>query len=219
MNKIRRSGRSKSKGGAWYFLLVGVALTVGIALIGPVMAMWNDGLTIWEKVSTGTLTGDVLFTKVFAEDNTLPPGEGWGTISTTIDYEDGKKDHKITIDIDRVKNKTNWVLNSKIENQGTIPVRFLPPTVTADAALDVAYDLPNKVIEPGKKGLDPGDAVEGQIRIDLKTDVPGIYTFQIDVNCIQWNAYNNDPHWWNDTLHIYGTVVVEAPPENLPQAP
>lgn len=216
MNKIRRFCRSKSKGGARYFLLVGVALTVGIGLIGPVMAMWDDGLAIWEQVSTGTMTGDVLFTKVYAEDNTLPHGEGWGTISTTIDYEDGKQDHKITVDIDRVNNKTNWVLNSKIENQGTIPVRFLPPTVTADPALDVAYDLPNKVIEPGKKGLDPGEAVEGQIRIDLKTDLPGIYTFQIDVPCIQWNAYNNDPDWWNDTLHIYGTVVVEAPPESLP---
>lgn len=200
-------------------MLVGVALTIGIGLIGPAMAMWNDGLSIWEKVTTGNLTGNVLFTKVYAEDNTLPHGEGWGTISARIDDEDGKIDHKITIDIDRVKNKSNWVLNSKIENQGTIPVRFLPPTVIADEALDVEYDLPNKVIEPGKKGLEPDDAVEGQIRIGLKTDAPGTYTFQIEVKCIQWNAYNQDPGWWNDTLHIYGTVVVEAPPEELPQAP
>lgn len=183
------------------------------------MAMWNDGLSIWENITTGNLTGDLLFTKVYAEDNTLPHGEGWGTISTTIDDEDGKADHKITIDIDRVKNKTNWVCNSKIENQGTIPVRFLPPTVTADNALYVAYDLPNKVIDPGQKGLDPGDSVEGQIRIRLKTDIPGTYPFQIEVKCIQWNAFNDDLNWWNDTLHIYGTVVVEAPPEDLPQAP
>lgn len=190
----------------------------GIGLIGPVMAMWSDGLIIEEIVNTGTLTGDVLFTKVYAEDKTLPPGAGWGTISTSIDYEDGKKDHQITIAIDGVKNKKNWVLNSKIENQGTIPVRFLPPTVMADNALEVAYDLPNKVIEPGKKGLDPGEAVEGQIRIKLKNNVPGIHSFQIEVKCIQWNAYNNDPDWWNDTLHIYGTVVVEAPPQE-PKVP
>ncbi|NLK51713.1 MAG: hypothetical protein GX295_04605 [Syntrophomonadaceae bacterium] len=198
-------------------MLLGVALTVGIGLIGPAMAMWSDAIFIWEKVTTGNLTGNVLFTKVYAEDNTLPHGEGWGTISTRIDYEDGKKDHKITIDIDREKNKTNWVLNSKIENQGSIPVRFLLPTVMADNVLDVEYDLPNKVIDPGKKGLDPGDAVEGQIRIKLNNDVPGTYQFQIEVKCIQWNAYNDDPWWWKDTLHIYGTVVVEEPPE-LPEA-
>jgi hypothetical protein len=209
VSKIKRSGRIKSQGSAWYLLLVGVALVTGISLIGPAMALWYDGLTIWEQVNTGKLTGEVLFTKVFAEDKTLPPGEGWGAISTQIEDEDGKEDHQIIIDIDRENNKRNWTLNSKIENRGSIPVRFLEPVVTADEALEVAYDLPSKVTEPGKKGLDPEEAVEGQIRIDLKTDVPGTYTFQIDVKCIQWNAYNEDPDWWNDILHIYGTVVVE----------
>lgn len=199
-------------------MLVGVALA-GIGLIGPAMALWPDGLSVWEEVNTGGLTGDVLFTKVYAEGKTLPRGEGWGTISCAIDFEDGKEDHKITVAIDREKNKTNWVLNSKIKNRGTVPVRFLPPTVIADDALEVSYDLPNKVIKPGMKGLDPGKSVEGQIRIRQKTDVPGTYTFRIEIKCIQWNAYNEDPDWWNDTLHIYGTIVVEEPPEELPQAP
>jgi len=190
-----------------------VAVAVGISLIGPAMALWNDELIIWENINTGYLTGNVLFSKVYAEDQTLPPGEGWGTISTRIENEDGKKDHRITIDIVRGKNKTNWVLNSKIENQGSIPVRFLPPTVMADDLLYVEYDLPNKVIDPGKKGLDPGDSVEGQIRIKLNNDVSGTYPFQIEVKCIQWNAYNNDLGWWTDTLHINGTVVV-LPPED-----
>jgi len=75
------------------------------------------------------------------------------------------------------------------------------------------YQLPDQVIEPGKKGLDPGDAVEGQIRIDLLTAEAGIYNFQIEVKCIQWNAFNDNLGWWIDTLHIYGTVVVEPPPE------
>ncbi|MEN6462465.1 MAG: hypothetical protein ABFC94_14010 [Syntrophomonas sp.] len=210
-------------------MLVGVALA-GIGLIGPAMALWPDGLSYLEMTNTGDLTGSVLFTKVYAEDNTLPHGDGWGTVSCAIDFEDGKKDHKITVDIDRDKNKDNWVCNSKIENQGTIPVRFLPPPdydnkapnvpyVYEDDALKVSYDLPNKVIAPGMKGLDPGEAVEGQIRIGLKTDVPGTYPFQIEIKCIQWNAYNEDPEWWNDTLHIYGTVVVEEPPAELQQAP
>jgi hypothetical protein len=194
-----------------------VALTAGIGLIAPVMAIWNDSLSIWENVTTGNLTGNVLFTKVHAEDNTLPHGGGWGTISTGIDDEidngDVKTDHKITIFIDQVRNKANWTLNSKIENHGTIPIRFLTPTVCSDDALDVSYQLPDQVIEPGKKGLDPGDAVEGQIRIDLLTAEAGIYNFQIEVKCIQWNAFNDNLGWWIDTLHIYGTVVVEPPPE------
>lgn len=192
-----------------------MALTVGISFIGPVMAMYNDSLSIWENLNTGNLTGKILYTKVYADDNVLPQGDGWGTISPTIDYENGKEGHKITIFIDRAKNKNNWVLNSKIENQGTIPVRFLPPTVTADPALDVTYDLPDKDIEPGKKGLEAGDAGEGRIKINLLTDVPGIYNFQIEDKYIQWNALNDDLGWWNDTLHIYGTVVVEPPPLEL----
>jgi hypothetical protein len=229
VNKIRRSGRSKRKGGAWYLVLVGVALA-GIGLIGPAMALWPDGLTILENVNTGRLEGDVMFTKVYAQDKTLPHGEGWGSISCTIDSENGKQNHRITVDIDREKNKKNWVCNSKIENQGTIPVRFLPPPdyddkahnvpyVYENDALIVSYDLPQKVIKPGMQGLDPGKSVEGQIKIRLKTDVPGTYPFQLEIKCIQWNAYNQDPDWWNDTLHIYGTVVVAEPPQELSPAP
>ena len=190
--------------------MAGIALIAGIGLIGPAMAVFNDGVSIWEQVSTGDLTDKVLFVEVYPEDNNPDHCQKRGTISTRIDNEGGLKDHQIIIDIEREEEETNWVCNFKIKNQGTIPVRFLPPTVIADDALQVEYDLPDKVIKRGKNGMDPGDEVEGQIRIGLNTDVSGTYTFQMDIECIQWNAFNEDPDWWRDTLHIYGTVTLQG---------
>jgi len=209
--EIRRSGRRKGIGGAWNLLVLGVALTVGIGLIGPAMAMWNQGLIILEKVTTGKLTGEVFITDVYVK------ATEWGNISARIDSEAGERNHQIRIDIDGVYNQSNWVLKSTIENQGTIPVRCLVTSDTdedqGDNPLAVTYELPLEVSEPGAPGLDPGESVDGEIRIELRTDIPGSYSFQVEVKCIQWNADKDAAAgWWSDTLHINGMVEVVEPP-------
>ena len=179
---------------------------LGFGLIGPVLAIWGEGVSVVEKIDTGELTNKILFTEVYPDDN---------NIFARIDNEDGINSHSITIDINQVDDKNTWVCNTNIENQGTIPVRFLPPTIFADNALQVEFYSPDQVAEPGKQCLNPGDSIKGQIRIGLTTEEPGLYSFQMNIHCIQWNALNNDPGWWTDTLHVYGTVVVEEPTEEL----
>lgn len=209
--EIRRSGRRKGIGGAWNLLVLGVALMVGIGLIGPAMAMWNQELIVLEKVTTGKLTGEVFFTDVNVK------ATEWGNISARIDCGAGERNHRIRIDIDGVYNQSNWALESTIENQGTIPVRCLVTSNTDEDQwnnpLAVTYELPPETTELGAPGLDPGQSVDGKLRIELRTDMPGLYPFQVEVKCIQWNADNDAAAgWWSDTLYINGVVEVTGPP-------
>lgn len=196
-------------------MMVGLAVTVAVGLIGPAVALWPEGISLMDNVNTGNMTGSILFTKVGNEDNILTQDEAGGMFVAEICFEDGAGEQGITIGLNEETDEINTVCNPEIENQGTIPVRFLAPDITADDALEVEFNLPDRVMKPGQEGLDPDDSVEGQLNLGLNTNEPGTYTFRIDIKCIQWNAYDDDPGWWSDTLHIYGTVAVEEPPDSI----
>lgn len=176
------------------------------------MALQSDALSVLGNLETGILTGKVLFSKVALNDQALPYDDVCGTLSSAINAEVGEKGRHIVLFIDRSNNATNWVFNFEIENQSSVPIRFLPPIATADPGLEVTYILPGRELETDNRELEPGDSRDGQIGIKLLTDEPGNYNFQIAIKCIQWNAFNNDLGWWTDTLLINGTVVVEPPP-------
>lgn len=159
----------------------------GLGLIGPAMAMYGEAVSVWEQVNTGDLTGKIFFTD---------------SDQGNIGYYDGMKAHRITFDIE----ENEGVCNFELENQGTIPVRILSPTIMADTALNVEYDLP--------RSLEPGESYQGQIV--LYSEEAGSCLFQLDIECIQWNAYNDDPDWWRDMLRIDGTITWEETDPLLP---
>jgi len=179
------------------------------------MAVWNEGLSIKENVETGELTEKIFFTEVYPGGDTLFAGNDWGSIYACMENDCGIENHKISIEIDRIKDKSSWTLNFGLKNKGTIPVRCLPSTVFADSGLLVECDLPDQIVNPGSSDVNPGESVKGQIKIKLCTDEPGTYSFQMDIKCIQWNAYDDGPGWWTDTMRVYGIVVVHEPPEEI----
>lgn len=195
-------------------LLVGIALMAGLYLIGPAMGMWSKDLMVSGEVNTGELTGKILFTGFTEKVDKADDGKS--ILFTGSEDQSQQIKIDIVLEPDKVNqesDKTNWEYSFTIENQGTIPVRFLTPEITpnadnADKALSLTCTLPENVTD--KNGLNPGESVEGQITIALQDVTPGTHTFHIDLKCIQWNAYGQDPVWWNDTLKIDGTVTVGA---------
>lgn len=180
----------------WYIFMIGIALTAGFSLIGPAVAMYSDTVLIQERVATGELTGKVVFTEVDE--------------SGEICAYDGTDGHLITFGIEGSGGAYGFTL----ENRGTIPVR-LSPTITAAGVLEVDCDLPSS--------LDPGETAPGWIALDAAAEA-GDYSFQVDIECIQWNADSNGPDWWRDVLRIDGLVTLAEPspdrgvPEESPQA-
>lgn len=201
------------------FLMIILALTVGMAVIGPVKAaLWDSDLSIKAIINTGHMTrsGDVVFSKVVQQGNT--GGQGWGSFSSSIEPLNGLTAHKINLDIQGVKKSGNFVIESKILNQGsTIPVCFIngKPELIENAnpgILEVEYQLTNPKAMVGGGGLDAGDEENGLIRIRVQNDtIPGTYSFRILIPCVQYNApdeYPVAPGLWSDTLEIHGSVQI-----------
>lgn len=201
-----------------FYLLIVLALTVGLAVIGPVKAaLWDGDLSLKTTINTGHMTesGDVVFSRVVQQGD---GGQGWGSFFSGIEPLNGKSDHKIFLDIKGVKNSGNFVIESTILNQAsTIPVCFITgkpelTTYTSPGILQVEYQLTNPKAMIGGGGLDMGDEENGLIRIDiLNAETAGTYGFTIIVPCVQYNApyeYPVAPGLWSDTLEIQGSVEI-----------
>jgi hypothetical protein len=200
-------------------LMLALALTVGMALIGPVKAaLWDGDLSLATRIETGHMSesGDVVFSSVVQPGNTL--GQGWVSFSSAVEPLDGLTNHKISLDIKGIENSGSFVIESELLNQNSsIPVCFItgkPELIEygTPGILEAGYQLSSPQAMPGGGGLDKGEKVEGQIRINiLNADLPGIYWFKITLPCVQYSApdkYPVPPGLWSDTLEIHGSVQI-----------
>jgi len=193
-----KSSKRNGKNSRWLIILVCIAVTAGLGLMGPAMAMWGDSLYVVEDVNTGNID------PVFSYSNGYKVSGVGGSISTSF-----AADPKIlVVNISDAWHHSKWRSDFTITNMGTVPVRIEIPTITVDKvkytilfwswwedALIVNCSLVNETV------LDPGQSIDENITIEMNTYKYGPFEFNLDFDCVQWNG-----DFWQDTLYIDGTV-------------
>lgn len=185
--------------------MLGLSLTLGIGMMGGTLAEWSDSLFALEQVFTGEVN------PVFAQVTDISSPSS-ALLSTTIDGADGRDGHKLFINIDNAQWQDEFTCTFEIENRGSIPVKIQEPEISIDQivypevgsieAVALTFDLPETI--------EPGSIAVGTITVLNNFDATGIYSFQVEIPCAQWNEQDSQP-FWRDRLYVDGQIGVKCP--------
>lgn len=150
-----------------YIGLICLALVLSLGAVGIGVAAWRGELAASGVVNTGNI--DIVF------DNCRV----WGSNASTCIASGGKK---LIVDVDDAYPGYTAHFRYRVENWGTVPVKFRIEVSRKSPVLDIKGTFPRGVIGAN------GDGEQADLWLTVNDcDESATYTFEVNLVFSQWN--------------------------------
>lgn len=153
-------------------ILLWVAVTLALGLLGVGFAAWQDGLTIRGTTATGNI--DPAFTDCWVAGESVSPSQ-----ADVFVTDEGKR---LVILIADAHPGYHADFGYLLTNRGSVPVRFETAWEASAPGLAVTNNLPYGVLEPD------GGTAEGGLSVTVgDVEEESQYNFSLTLIFRQWN--------------------------------